>query len=407
VNDLTGTNTSLVAIDLSANPGSAIPDGSADSVVVNGSTIGDVIAVATVGTTVQVNGLAAQVTIDGIGSNDTLSIKGLAGDDVIDASSLTTPLKLSIDGGAGNDVIVGGDGNDTITGGAGNDVLLGGAGNDLFIWNPGDGSDIVEGQAGIDTLQFNGANINEKIDISANGSGVILTRDIGNVAMDLNSVEQIQVVGRGGADTITVNDLTGTGVSQIAIDLSGTPGSGTDDGAPDTVVVNGAAQNDNINIVTSGTTVLVNGLAAQVRIDGAGSNDILSINGLAGNDTINASSLNQPLSLSIDGGAGNDTITGSHGNDLLTGGSGNDNFVFRANFGQDTITDFNTGTATAHDVLDLHGLSITSVADLLAAGPSATNYVEDGADSIVHVGTNEIILLNVHKATLGANDFLV
>ena len=44
-----------------------------------------------------------------------------------------------------------------------------GAGDDTFVWNPGDGSDTVEGQDGLDTMLFNGANINEKIDISANG----------------------------------------------------------------------------------------------------------------------------------------------------------------------------------------------------------------------------------------------
>jgi hypothetical protein len=40
----------------------------------------------------------------------------------------------------------------------------------MFVWNPGDGSDVVDGGAGTDTLQFNGANIAEKIDITANGS---------------------------------------------------------------------------------------------------------------------------------------------------------------------------------------------------------------------------------------------
>ena len=90
-----------------------------------------------------------------------------------------------------------------------------GAGNDTFIWNPGDGSDIVEGQAGTDTLVFNGANIAENIDISANGSRARLSRDVGNVAMDLNGVEHIQLNALGGADTITVNDLTGTDVTQV------------------------------------------------------------------------------------------------------------------------------------------------------------------------------------------------
>ena len=109
-------------------------------------------------------------------------------------------------------MLIGGAGNDVITGGRGNDVAFMGDGDDTFIWNPGDGSDIVEGQAGTDTLLFNGSNANENIDISANGSRVRLFRDVGNVTMDLNGVEHIQVNASGGADTITVNDLTGTDV---------------------------------------------------------------------------------------------------------------------------------------------------------------------------------------------------
>ena len=112
----------------------------------------------------------------------------------------------------------------------GNDVAFLGNGNDTFIWNPGDGSDVVEGQAGTDTLVFNGANVNENIDISANGQRVRLSRDVGNVVMDLNGVEQIQLNALGGADTITVNDLTGTDAKQVAIDLSAVPGSGQGDG---------------------------------------------------------------------------------------------------------------------------------------------------------------------------------
>ena len=116
-----------------------------------------------------------------------------------------------------------------------------GAGNDTFVWNPGDGSDIVEGQGGSDTLQFNGANINENIDLSANGSRLRLFRDVGNVTMDVNGVEQVNVTALGGADTITVNDLTGTDVTHVNIDLGSPAGSGTGDGPADTVIVNGTA----------------------------------------------------------------------------------------------------------------------------------------------------------------------
>ena len=52
------------------------------------------------------------------------------------------------------------------------------------------------------------------------------TRDVANITMDLNSIEHIDFNASGGADNITVGDLTGTGVKQVAIDLAGTPGSG-------------------------------------------------------------------------------------------------------------------------------------------------------------------------------------
>ena len=108
--------------------------------------------------------------------------------------------------------------------------------------------------------------------------------------MDLNGVEHIQLDALGGADTITVNDLTGTDVKQVAIDLAAPAGSGQGDGQPDTVIVNGTAGDDTISVASSGASVVVNGLAAQVTINGAeAGNDSLVINGLAGDDTINAS----------------------------------------------------------------------------------------------------------------------
>ena len=42
--------------------------------------------------------------------------------------------------------------------------------------------------------------------------------------MDLNDTEVIQFTALGGADTIVVNDLSGTDVTQLAIDLASTVG---------------------------------------------------------------------------------------------------------------------------------------------------------------------------------------
>ena len=55
-------------------------------------------------------------------------------------------------------------------------------------------------------MTFNGANVAEKFDVSANGGRVRFFRDIGNITMDLDGVEEIDLNALGGADTVTVND---------------------------------------------------------------------------------------------------------------------------------------------------------------------------------------------------------
>ena len=139
-------------------------------------------------------------------------------------------IKLTLDGGAGNDtilgsqgadVILGGDGNDFIFGDNGNDLALMGAGDDVFQWNPGDGNDTIEGQDGTDTMLFNGANVAENIDIVANGGRALFFRNVANVTMDLNDVERIDFNALGGADNIVVGDLSGTDVTRINLDLRG------------------------------------------------------------------------------------------------------------------------------------------------------------------------------------------
>src|SRR5262249_9117405 len=153
--------------------------------------------------------------------------------------------------------------------------------------------DTVDGGDGTDTLLFNGANNNENVNITANHGHVTFTRDVGTISMDLNSIEHIQFNALGGADNVTVGDLTGTGVTEVAIDLAGVPRGGGGDGQADTVTVNATAGNDTISITnTDVATIFVNGLSAEVTVDGADpSADTLVVKGLGGSDTINASGL--------------------------------------------------------------------------------------------------------------------
>jgi Ca2+-binding RTX toxin-like protein len=402
VNDLSGTDVTQVAIDLSASGGGG--DGAADTVTDNGTANADTITILQSGQNILINGLAAQVTISGQEAGDTLVINGMGGDDVINASALAAgAIKLTINGGLGDDVIIGSAGNDTVNGGDGDDVALLGDGDDTFIWNPGDDNDIVEGQSGVDTLQFNGANVAENIDISANGGRVQFFRNVANVTMDLNDVEKIAFKALGGADTITVNDLSGTDVQQVAIDLSANGGGG--DGAADTVIVNGSGNADHITVTKSGQSILVNGLTAQVSISGQeAANDTVRINGLGGADVIDASSLAAgQIRLVIDGGTGNDVITGSHGNDLFSGGADDDRFIWKVGSAADIITDFTAGNGTPDkiDVRAFAGAGIHSLNDVLA------HATQVGADTVIDFGGGDTLTLNnVLKSNLSTDDFI-
>ena len=345
VGDLSGTAATRVNIDLAGPVGGG--DGSADTVTVN-ATAGDDAQIKVTSDavgTMTVNGLPAQVVIEnGEAANDRLTVNGQGGNDTIDGSGVAAgQMKLTLNGGLGVDTLIGGAGDDLVNGGDGNDVALMGGGNDTFVWNPGDDNDTVEGQGGTDTLLFNGANIAEQIDIAANGGRVRFFRDIANVTMDLNGVETIDFKARGGADTIRVNDLSGTGVETVNLDLSAAAdGGGVGDAAADMVVIQGTSGNDTISLsLDASGRLVVSGLPYQVVINGFEIGDTIQINGLAGDDVIDASALGAiGATLSFDGGDGNDILIGGAGNDVLIGGAGNDALI--GNAGTD-VMDGGTG----------------------------------------------------------------
>jgi len=314
IGDLTGTDVSLVALNLGA------ADGQSDTVIVTGSNVGnDLIDVNRVSGRVEIDGLAADVRLTGFEQTlDMLSVSGLAGDDTIDASGLGVPIRLSLSGGLGNDTLIGSAGGDQFNGGDGNDLALMGAGNDVFTWNPGDDNDVIEGQAGFDELAFNGANVSEIIGIAASGGRTLFSRNVANVQLDTNDVEKISFNAFGGADWVVVNDLTGTDVTEVAINLGG------EDFQADTVVVQATGGSDSILVVSENGVIRVLGLAAEVKISGFGAGDTLVINGLGGDDVVDASGLAALLTLSVSGGDGDDVLTGSEGADILLGDAGDD-----------------------------------------------------------------------------------
>ncbi|HET9025044.1 MAG TPA: calcium-binding protein, partial [Burkholderiaceae bacterium] len=364
-----------------------------DTVEVNGGNGSEAFTATANGTRVRFDRLdPAPFNLD-IGTTENLIVNMNGGDDTFSATgNLATLIKVTVDGGAGNDTILGSNGNDLLLGGdgddfvdgqQGNDTVFLGAGNDAAQWDPGDGSDTVEGQDGSDRLLFNGSAGNEIFTTSANGGRVLFTRNLGNIVMDLNDVETIDVNALGGTDNVTVNDLTGTDVTEVNVNLAGTLGGAAGDAMADTVIANGTNGDDVVDVFGAGTSVSVLGLAARVNVTNSeGVNDALVISTLGGNDSISATTLPAGVvKLTIDAGAGDDTMLGSQGADVLLGGDGND-FVFGDNGNDvaflgagDDVFQWDPGDGSdtiegqdGSDRLMFFGSSISENIDILANG---------------------------------------
>lgn len=307
-----------------------------DTIEVNGGNGAEQFQATANGTRVRFDRLTpAPFSID-IGTSESLVVNANGGDDSFGATgNLATLISITFDGGLGNDVISGSNGIDVLRGGAGSDFIDGQQGNDTvllgteddtFQWDPGDGSDVVEGEDGVDTMVFNGSPIAEEFDVSANGPRVRFTRNIGNITMDLGGTESLRLNALAGADSFTVNDLTGTDLTDIVTDLATPVGSGTGDGAPDSIVVNTTNADDVAVIAGSGSSLQVAGLPAALTVAGAEpGTDRVTVNTLAGNDVVDASGVAAGSALlTLNGGTFDDLLIGGDGDDTINGGDGDD-----------------------------------------------------------------------------------
>src|SRR4030095_13134102 len=102
------------------------------------------------------------------------------------------------------------------------------------------------------------------VDISANGSRALFTRDIAGITMDLNDVERIDFNALGGVDNVVVTDLSGTDVTEGKLNLGA--GGGGGDAAADVVTANATSGDDVAVIAGDAGGLSVLGLAARLNI---------------------------------------------------------------------------------------------------------------------------------------------
>src|SRR5262249_58201050 len=119
---------------------------------------------------------------------------------------------------------------------------------------------MVEGGDGFDRVGMRGASAAENVVISANDGRTLVSNN--GATLDLNGVERIDFGAIGGADNVTVNDLTGTGMVRVAVDLAASLNGSAPDGQIDQVTVNGGIAGETVNITHPGRPVIVTRFAA-------------------------------------------------------------------------------------------------------------------------------------------------
>ena len=374
LDDLGSTDMRNVALDL-GSPVAGPADGKVDAVTVNGGAGADNVTVEGGASGVAVNGLAATHSIRAVDATDKLTVNGGAGADSLNASGLTAnAVELTLGGGPDAD------------------TLTGSPGDDDFASGPTEsGSDVVEGGGGADLLAIAGSGAADNLALAASGGRVLLTRDGGTT--DANDVEQADVAPGGGADLVTVGDLTGTDLLDVDVDLASLGGSG--DAQPDNVTVTATNGDDVVGAANSGSEVSVFGLAASSTVTGAEpSTDTLTLAALGGDDVVDASSLQANLiGLTVLAGLGDDVILGSAGEDLVNGqdgddvallGAESDTFVWNPGDDNDTLEG-----QSGSDRLLFNGSNASENIDILANGGRVL-FLRDVANVIMDLNDIEI-----------------
>jgi Ca2+-binding RTX toxin-like protein len=329
VGDLTGTDMRQANIDLSGTRGSGAGDGAADTVIVSGTDGPDDAKVSSTGGNVLVSGLSTQVQVSGADPTlDNVDVDTLGGDDTIESGvGLSGLAAVNVDGGGGTD-----------------------------------------------TATYSGTAAADSIGIARGSTDGVATFAVGGTPLVTSTVENLDVRGLGGDDTITGQNGI-AGLTNLTIE--GGAGDDTLQGGDGDDTLLGGAGND----------VLAGGRGADV------------VQGGAGKDTF-----------TWDPGDGSDIVEGQGGGDVMdfNGSNAAEKIDVSANGsrvrlfrdvaaitmdmdGIETLNLAARGSADTITVGDLSGTDMkTAAIDLSADGTgvgdgSADTVIENGTDAADHV----------------------
>jgi Ca2+-binding RTX toxin-like protein len=318
-----------------------------------------------------------------------LGLKTGGGKDRIDVSAET--IGSIIDTGGGNDTITHGAAADSLTGGSGADSISGGRGDSIDGGSDGDKLTGVFDSSGGAASYFDGGSEVDKLTLDFSSSTDALSSYSNNngsgaiAGVNYYNIEQLMLIGTSASDLLVGNigddTLQGGGGNDRLVGGIGlnkiVGGAGRDIG---TIDVSASTGNRTITFDPAATLALLGNSLSQI--------EGLGLKAGTGRDTIDVSLAT--IGSEIDGGAGNDTITGSAAaSDSLSGGGDNDTIhglrgdTVNGNDGNDTI-DFvfedNGGAATYSDGGD--GLDVQTI-DFSQTGDAVSSYSNNNGSGAI------------------------
>ena len=237
-------------------------------------------------------------------NGDDVLIGGEGNDNIIGGSGMDWleggPGNDTLRGDGGEDEIYGNEGNDVLKGKEGDDWLEGGPGIDVVEWHEGDGSDTVlgglnsgEGEENrYDELSLTFQDdANTVALVPAGGSAFVIDAG-GGEGLSVDGIEKLSLLLGGGADEVTVADLSSTDLQSLEIDAGSL---GVGDSEADHITLWGTELEDDVtfglsNSITGGGAELATdpdetlGEAGELNLDldpGDEPEGVIAVNGLS------------------------------------------------------------------------------------------------------------------------------
>ncbi|WP_236960757.1 beta strand repeat-containing protein [Methylobacterium durans] len=296
--------------------------------------------------------------------------------DRIDASGATG--LVIIDGGAGNDTLIGGQGRNIIAGGTGNDTITGGPAADIIVGDSSFNLDDVLRIVTIADPAIAEARAAGTDTIDAKGGSNIILGDHGQIHQDGSATAQIALEGSHVVSRV-VSTYTGVGGNDV---ISATDG--------DNIIVGGfgsdritAGAGNHVILGDNGEALFTNGVLTSLK----------SIAGsVGGDDTITAAD----GSTTVIGGAGKDGISVGAGTQVILGDTGEASFVpgTRTIGGVTVAVPVLTAIKTADDEAAIGGDDTITVKD-----GNVTVIGGAGADTITLGAGTQVVLGDSGSAT--------